>query len=157
MFANWRLNDTFRIYGEYLYADSAGEFFNNRPIEENRGELQNLFLDTKLTDSLFLRIGRQELLFADQRLISPLDWANTRRTFQGVRGTYKGSEWTVDGFFVNPMERTAENEDKIDPANEDVKFYGVYGSKANTAVGTLRCLLLGCHQRRRRLRLSHDW
>ena len=28
-----------------------------------------------------LRGGRQDLLFGAQRLIGPLDWSNTRRTF----------------------------------------------------------------------------
>jgi hypothetical protein len=31
----------------------------------------------------YVRVGRQELLYGSQRLISTLDWANTRRTFQG--------------------------------------------------------------------------
>lgn len=143
MFADLRINEIFRVYAEYLYADSGNEFYNSRTIEENRGEIQNLFLDTKLTDSLMLRLGRQELLFADQRLISPLDWANTRRSFQGVRGTYKGHDWTVDGFYVNPLNRTVENQSKIDDANEDVGFFGVYATKAGTSVGTVDAYYLG--------------
>ena len=142
-FSNYRVNDYFRIYGEYLYADSGGEFFNNRPIEENRGEIQNLFLDTSLTENLSLRVGRQELLLGNQRLISPLDWANTRRTFQGARGTYKGDDWTVDGFFVNPVNRNAANESKIDDANEDVDFYGVYASTSKFDIGTIDAYYLG--------------
>ena len=138
-----RVSDNFRIFGEYLYADSGGEFFNNRPIEENRGEIQNLFLDTRLTDGLSVRLGRQELLFGAQRLISPLDWANTRRTFQGARGTYQGDSWTLDGFFVNPVVRNAANESKIDDANEDVDFYGVYASNSGTALGTVDTYYLG--------------
>ncbi|MEM9588750.1 MAG: alginate export family protein, partial [Planctomycetota bacterium] len=143
MFANYRMSDNIRLYGEYLYADSGGELFNNRPIEENRGEIQNLFVDARLTESLSVRLGRQELLFGAQRLISPLDWANTRRTFQGVRGTYKGSDWTVDGFFVNPVVRNAANEGKIDDGNEDVDFYGVYAAKKGTMFGDLDAYYLG--------------
>jgi hypothetical protein len=143
LFSNYRINEYFRVYGEYLYADSGGEIFNNRPIEENRGEIQNLFLDTKLTDDLSVRVGRQELLFGNQRLISPLDWANTRRTFQGVRGTYQGDDWTVDGFFTNPVNRTPANESKIDDANEDVDFYGVYASTSKFNVGTVDAYYLG--------------
>lgn len=143
MFANLRVNEYFRLYGEYLYADSGGENFNNRPIEENRGEIQNLFLDTKLTENLNVRVGRQELLLGAQRLVSPLDWANTRRSFQGVRGTYKGDTWTVDGFFVNPLNRNAANESKIDDANENVDFYGVYASRSDLDIGTVDAYYLG--------------
>ncbi|TWT89335.1 alginate export family protein [Stieleria varia] len=137
MFANLRLSENLRVYGEYLYADSAGEVFNNRPIEENRGELQNMFVDVNLTDSVSVRGGRQELLFGAQRLISPLDWANTRRTFDGGRVTYKGDDWNLDGFFVHPVNRDAAHEDKLDTTNNDVDFYGVYGSRKGTALGDL--------------------
>ena len=143
MFANMRVNEFFRIYGEYLYADSGGETFDNRPIEENRGEIQNLFLDTRLLDGLTLRVGRQELLLGAQRLVSPLDWANTRRTFEGYRGTYQGDEWTVDGWFVNPVNRNAANESRIDDANFDVDFWGVYASKAGTRFGTIDNYYMG--------------
>tara|TARA_R110002049_G_scaffold4601_5_gene32330 strand:- start:464492 stop:466204 length:1713 start_codon:yes stop_codon:yes gene_type:complete len=142
MYADYRVNDIFRVYGEYLYADSGGEVFNNRTIEENRGEMQNLFLDTRLTDADTLRLGRQELLLGNQRLVSPLDWANTRRTFQGARLIHAGKDWTVDSFFLNPVNRNAANEDKIDDANEDVQFFGAYASrKAN--VGTVDAYYLG--------------
>ncbi|TWU57457.1 alginate export family protein [Rubripirellula reticaptiva] len=142
-FANYRVNEYFRLYGEYLYADSGGEIFNNRPIEENRGEIQNLFLDTKLTEDLTLRVGRQELLLGAQRLVSPLDWANTRRTFQGVRGTYIGDNWDVDGFWTNPVNRNASTEDKIDDANENQQFYGVYATRKGLDIGTVDAYYLG--------------
>lgn len=139
LFADYRMNEYFRLYGEYLYADSGGENFNNRPIEENRGEIQNLFLDANLLSGsqgdLKLRAGRQELLFGAQRLISPLDWANTRRTFDGVRGMYSGSEWDVDAFFTHPVNRNAANESKIDDTNEAVDFYGVYGTRKGLDIG----------------------
>ena len=148
LFANYRLNETFRIYGEYLYADSGGEQFNNRPIEENRGEIQNLFLDTKLTDNLIARVGRQELLYGDQRLISPLDWANTRRTFSGARGLYKGENWDIDGFFVHPVARNFANESKIDDADEDQDFYGVYATRKGLDIGLVDFYYLGYDNQR---------
>ena len=141
-YANLKLSDNFRLYGEYLYADSGGETFNNRPIEENRGEIQNLFLDTQLTDSTSLRLGRQEISLGNQRLVSPLDWANTRRTFDGGRLTHKGEKWTTDAFFLHPVNRNAANESKIDDTNEEVDFFGVYTSNAKHALGTLEAYYL---------------
>ena len=143
LFANFRVTENIRLYGEYLYADSGGEFFNNRPIEENRGEMQNLFFDAKLTDNMSVRIGRQEILLGAQRLISPLDFANTRRSFQGARGTYTNENWTVDGFFLNPLNRTPANESKIDDANEDIGFYGVYATRKGLDIGTVDAYYLG--------------
>jgi hypothetical protein len=142
-FANYRLHDDIRLYGEYLYADSAGETFNNRTIEENRGEMQNLFFDAKLTDRATLRMGRQELLYGNQRLVSPLDWANTRRTFDGGRLLYQGDTWSIDGFMTHPVNRTPENESKIDDADENVDFYGVYATRGDLSIGTLDVYYLG--------------
>lgn len=143
LFANYRINDTFRIYGEYLYADSAGETLPSLTVEENRGEIQNLFLDTQLTDTLSLRVGRQEILLGNQRLVSPLDWANTRRTFQGARGTYKNDNWEIDGFFLHPVERIAANSSRIDDANEDIDFFGVHGVRRGLPMGTVEAYYFG--------------
>lgn len=140
LFANLRINDYFRFYGEALYADSAGETFAPRGIEVNRGEAQNLFVDVKLTESLTARAGRQEILLGAQRLISPLDWANTRRTFDGYRMTYKADDTTIDGFYLNPVTRRF---DDWDSTNEGVDFYGVYAAKAGTAVGNLETYYIG--------------
>jgi hypothetical protein len=146
LFSNLRINDYFRVYGEYLYADSSSgsnESFLFRPIEVNRGEIQNLFLETQLTDNLSVRVGRQELLFGAQRLVSPLDWANTRRTFQGVSGTYQGDDWAVDGFFTNPVTRSNATRSQVDDANEDIDFFGVYATNSKTKLGTVEAYYLG--------------
>lgn len=143
LFANLRINETFRVFGEYLYADSAGEELPSRPIEENRGEIQNLFLDAKLTENLTLRVGRQELLYGDQRLISPLDWANTRRTFSGARGIYTGEKWNIDGFFTHPADRSVANQSTIDDADEDQDFFGVYATRKGLDIGAVDFYYLG--------------
>lgn len=131
LFANYRLTENVRFYGEYLYADSGGETLAPRAIEENRGEAQNLFFDAKLTENLSVRAGRQELLFGAQRLISPLDWANTRRTFDGYRGTYTGDDWTIDGFYTHPVARVPATggTNRWDNTNRYQQFYGAYATK----------------------------
>src|SRR5688572_32460769 len=49
----------------------------------------NLFADALISDygsgEWWGRVGRQELLYGEQRLISPLDWANTRRDRKSTR------------------------------------------------------------------------
>ncbi len=139
-FANYRMNDIFRFYGEFLYADSSGQFFPFRLIEENRGDIQNLFFDTKLTSNTTLRLGRQELVFGAQRLVSPLDWANTRRTFQGGRLLYKNDNWDIDGFWANLV---APDFDGFDEAIDEIDFFGVYGTRKGLDIGTLDTYYLG--------------
>ncbi len=147
LFANYRVNDWLRMYGEFIYADSAGEVFNNRTIEENRGDAQNLFFDAKLLDDgdnkVTARVGRQEMLYGSERLISPLDWANTRRTFDGYKLMYSGAKWDVDGFFVHPTNRLLTNEDKWDSTDFQTDFYGVYTQRKGLDIGTLDFYYLG--------------
>ena len=72
------------------------------PIDVDRGDALNLFVDARLFEvkdrPLWLRVGRQELLYGSQRLVSTLDWANTRRTFQGVKLFYRSEKFDADSF-----------------------------------------------------------
>ncbi|MEM1226032.1 MAG: alginate export family protein [Planctomycetota bacterium] len=144
LYADWKLCDAVRVYGEVLDANSQGETFGPRPIEENDMDIQNLFVDVKLFDgdcgTLTTRIGRQELLLGAQRTVSPLDWANTRRTFEGVRGMYKSGDFTLDAFWtqfvpVDPKE--------ADEANEDIQFYGLYAVEKNFVFDQIEAYYLG--------------
>ena len=132
LFSNYRVTENIRFFGEYLYADSSGEGVAPRPIEENRGEFQNLFVDAKLFDcdemQVIGRAGRQELLLGAERLVSPLDWANTRRTFDGYRATMKGAQNEVDLFYTNPVNRIASTggTNEWDSSNNNQSFYGAY-------------------------------
>ena len=149
LYSSYRVTENIRFFGEYLYADSGGENYAPRAIEENRGEAQNLFFDTKLYDSgastVTARLGRQELLLGDQRLISPLDWANTRRTFDGYRLTYASKELDGDLFYTNPVNRVAATggTNEWDSSNNNQSFYGAYLSRKDLPVGVVDAYYLG--------------
>ncbi len=127
LFANWQVTDYLRFYGEYLGATSDYEDFLPRPIEENPHEIQNLFADVRLgyrdNDELWTRLGRQELLYGSQRLISPLDWANTRRTFDGAKLFYHTDEWQLDGFWTRPIFGEPQSLDSPEGTQE---FYALW-------------------------------
>jgi hypothetical protein len=107
LYVNWRLGDRFRFYGESINATSSFNRDTPRNIEVNPWDALNLFAEGMLIDAsrgeVWFRAGRQELLFGNERLISPLDWANTRRTFDGVRSYWKGKDWNVDAFWTQPV------------------------------------------------------
>jgi hypothetical protein len=128
-YTDWRLNKRVRIFAEGLDAGSSYENFAPRPIEVQHLDAQNLFADVALYDEkdgkLVVRGGRQELLFGAQRLISPLDWANTRRTFEGGRATWSTKDTTTDLLLVRPMRLDI---DRFDSPNQDQVLYGVYNS-----------------------------
>ena len=127
LYTNWKINDTLRIYAEGIHAeatDDGGGYFA-RGIDRNRGDFLNLFIDLKLTDNLTARVGRQELLYGAQRTVSPLDWANTRRTFEGARLLYQSGDWAIDTFFTAFVPPVV---DEFDEADWDRKFYGMYST-----------------------------
>ena len=76
------------MFAEFIDADSHYENAPARPIDVNRSDMLNLFGDVMVYDGssgpIWARVGRQELLYGVQRVVSPLDWANTRRTFDGA-------------------------------------------------------------------------
>ncbi|MCG8450071.1 MAG: alginate export family protein, partial [Pirellulales bacterium] len=72
---------------------------------------------------LTVRVGRQELLYGAQRVVSPLDWANVRRAFEGVKVITQCGNWSVDGFYTHVVPVVSN---VLDEADYDQPFYGCY-------------------------------
>ncbi|MCB9873765.1 MAG: alginate export family protein [Planctomycetaceae bacterium] len=132
LYLNAEYGSHFRFYGEML--DAVSEFGSGPPrvIEENRTELQNLFIEFRKLDvgagTVGARVGRQEIQLGAQRMVSPLDWANTRRTFEGARVMWEGESWDIDGFWLRPMTQDAAHFKALDSPDLDRQLYGVYGT-----------------------------
>jgi hypothetical protein len=121
------VQDWLRFYGEFLYADYAGRTLPPLPIDADRGDILDLFADLRLFEidstPIYLRVGRQELLYGSERLISPLDWANTRRTFQGVKAFTRTTDWDFDVFAVQPVVVVPN---RLDPTDHNQWFSGAW-------------------------------
>jgi hypothetical protein len=93
-------------------------------------DLLNLFTDIKLGEfnerPAYVRAGRQELYFGSQRLISPSDFPNVRRTFTGVKGFWRGKNWDLDVFWVEPVPALANQFDRPDPRQQLVGVWNNY-------------------------------
>ncbi len=130
VYVNAQVDDVFRFYAEYIDAESNYENFAPRAIEVNRSDLLNIFGDVNLLDDGYTAVtargGRQELIYGAQRLVSPLGWGNTRRTFDGVSLLGKVGDWSVDGFWTRPVVVDRHNFDNPD---ESQAFMGVYASR----------------------------
>jgi len=118
MFTDLWYRDWLRIYGEYVWADSKGEDLPPVPPDVDRGDILDLFVDLKLFElagkPVFVRGGRQELLFGSQRLITPLPWANKRHTFQGLKFFRQGEQWDFDAFWTQFVPPDASDFDAVD-------------------------------------------
>ena len=121
--------DKVRLFAEGIDARAFGSELPPLVTDRNHADILNLFTDIKLANvnngPVYVRAGRQELLYGSQRLISTLDWVNTRRTFQGVKAFWRTPGWDIDAFWMRPMVIEKGNVDNWD-TNQN--FYGLWAS-----------------------------
>jgi hypothetical protein len=106
-YVDLKVSDWFRVYAEMIDASMDNNPLPVTGIDVNRWDAQNLFVDIRFAEfgdrPVWFRGGRQELQYGSQRLVSALDWANTRRNFQGLKFFTKGSDWDFDLWFTRPL------------------------------------------------------
>jgi hypothetical protein len=69
------------------------------------------------------RVGRQELAFGDERLIGNVNWVNTARSFDALRGTYRRDGYRLDLFAASVVNAVDGQFDKSANGNY---LYGAY-------------------------------
>ncbi len=127
--ADLKYRESFRVFAQGIAAFDEDRELAPRGIDENRFDLHQLFFDLRLLGPdlpLTLRVGRQELQYGAQRWISPLDWANVRRRFDGVKLFAHGDLWDVDLWWMKPVNVSEIQRKQRDRFNEDIDFYGLY-------------------------------
>lgn len=105
------------IHGDFHFGESVRAFVTGksamatdrdlpggrRTLDVDEIDLQNAFVDVVFPfgedAKVTARVGRQELLFGKQRLVSPLPWANTMRTWDAARLIFEFDRWRVDAFY----------------------------------------------------------
>ncbi len=112
----------------------------NRSLDIDTLALQQGFVDFRVPldeagSTFVIRPGRQMYQFGAERLVSPLQWSNSMRTWDGVTGILELDDWRIDGFasYFVPSRKYDYNK-----ADQDTVFYGIYakGSIGDVGVGT---------------------
>ena len=111
---------------------------------EDHADIHQAFVDFTtliMENQVTFRLGRQELQYGAQRFISPLDWGNIRRTFDGVKAFTEYEKWRLDAFAVRPVLGDRRN---LDDEDENVDFYGLYSTYKGTKelAADFYCLVL---------------
>jgi hypothetical protein len=81
-----------------------------------------------------IRLGRQTLVYGDQRLLGHLGWKDVARTFDGVKVFWHREGWKLDAFAVHPADLSAMTPTPASPHGqslvtwEDRSLMGVYGT-----------------------------
>jgi len=130
--ADLHVGDRLRFFveGKSSQATDRGLPGGRRTTDLDTLEFQQLFFDLEVPFGdgvLRVRPGRQALLLGAQRLISPLGWANTQRTWDGVTAEWRVGDWTITGLataFV-PVDKTRTNK-----TDRDNTLFGLYARHA---------------------------
>jgi hypothetical protein len=103
-------------------------------------DVHQLFADLRFAQpgangtALTLRGGRLELAFGRERLVSDLDWANTRRNFEGATAALSRRTATVTGFWAQPVRVRPYEMDRRDSSTTLFGLYGTARPRSNMGV-----------------------
>ena len=129
--ADLHLGPADRIFVEGKTAQSTDRDLQGgtRPLDVDSLALQQAFWDHTLSmgeGELTLRLGRQMLLLARQRLVSPLPWGNTLRSWDGASAFWQEGSWKTQAFWTlfDPVDPGGFNKPASDQA-----FYGVHATR----------------------------
>jgi len=89
---------TFFVQGQDVWLfDAKGD----KVIHDLATNLYQAYLDWRPRGSkrIELRMGRQELIYGEERLVGAFGWDNVGRSFDAARLRYKNSAWTSDFFW----------------------------------------------------------
>jgi hypothetical protein len=128
--ADLHLTEYFRAFAEFKSAfltdrQLAG---GRRTSDEDLAALQNAFGEIRVPGDGWeagVQGGRRELQLGTQKLVSPLDWANARRTFDGASAFASGDGWHVDGFWSRLV---IVEKKKFNKSSNAEQLYGIYGN-----------------------------
>jgi hypothetical protein len=127
--ADYHPTDWLRIFGQFQSSLEDGRPGGPRPTDRDTFDIHQLFADltAKIGDErLTLRIGRQEMSYGAERLISPREGTNNRRSFNAARLLFARDSVSIDAFFSSPVE---VDQDVFDNQNiRDLWLWGVYAT-----------------------------
>ncbi|MEZ6053870.1 MAG: alginate export family protein [Planctomycetaceae bacterium] len=138
-------NDWIKGYVQAIDASAFNEDLPILPIDENRWDLLQYYVDVRLlqleSGDVRGQAGRIFLQYGDQHLISPLGWSNTYRNFEGGKLYYSGEDWNIDGFVVRPNNGAASaaafHPHSFDQADQSITFSGIYATYKKAKNGTI--------------------
>jgi hypothetical protein len=107
-----------RLWG---FESSVVSDSKNVDLHQGFVDLEGLF-----GEPLTLRVGRQKLSFGDQRMVSPLDWSNVSRSWDGARLLFRPENWEIDFFLTQIGEAAALASPGL--SGDDRTFGGLYAS-----------------------------
>ncbi len=126
--ADLHLGSRVRLFANFKSGIENGRNGRPRPTDEDRLDVHETFVDFRLGEkrTSIIRIGRRELAFGSQRLVSVRGSPNVRRTFDGVSVIVAPGSWRLEAFATKPV--TTEVGVFDDNTDHTQTFWGVYAT-----------------------------
>lgn len=124
------ISEQMRIFLQLSSALASGFSGDPSPVDENRLEWQNAFVDFMAdidnAARMRLRPGRQEFLFGSGRLVDVREGPNVRRTFDALRADLMTDQAQIAGFYARPrLSRPGTFDDRRD---RNILLAGLYAT-----------------------------
>ena len=125
--ADLHAGKSFRTFIQFQ-SSMAGSRLDPSPVDDNPLELHQSFIDVipfiNAKSKLIFRVGRQELSYGSQRIISVRDNPNNRQSFDAARIIFIKKDYKIDGFYAHYV--AAKNGIFDDGFNRNTKLWGAY-------------------------------
>lgn len=151
--ASLRAAGWLRVFGELKFNDVSGREPGPAPVDVDRGDVHQLFVDVQPAAGATFRVGRQELLYGSGRRIFPANGPNVRGTFDAVRVVTSAGSWRADGFVFRPVEMTDKGAFD-DSSIETQTFGGIYAVATPASIKPFALDLYWIAGRRERVRFD---
>ncbi len=124
--------------GIQVYLQPQAVYIQNHPAAggaENftQADLHQAYVQYQFGEA-GVKLGRQRLVYGDQRLLGHLGWKDVARTFDGVKLFYDAEPVKLDVFAVHPADITSMTPTSASPqgqslvTSEDQRLIGGYGT-----------------------------
>ena len=122
LWVNATVNKRVRAYFELLDAESNLEDLAPRASDVDRLDIHQAYIDLAINKRLQLRIGRQAIDLGSRRLLGLGEWANTRRSFDGLQASLAGEQFDFDAYYLQPLSIQPHD---FNRTNHDISLYGI--------------------------------
>lgn len=116
-----------QVYGEGQNSSSTADRRNPNPQSDGPVDLRQAFvkLGAGKDEPFSLKVGRQEMVYGDERLIGVSDWDNIGRVFDAAKLRYERNGFWIDAFTSRVV---LPDDNRFDEPNWRNFFSGIYAS-----------------------------
>ena len=123
--ADLHAGKNFRLFAQLQGSMANGKASGTSAVDENPLDLHQAFFDLNTNSkNAILRVGRQELSYGSQRLISVRELPNNRQSFDAVKTMFTFGTYKLDAFYGRYV--SAKKEIFDDVSNREINTWGAY-------------------------------